>query len=601
MPFGVPALPPDELATLQQWLENGAPGPSKDAQKILATARDQGAVAAWEAFFNQSTPKGRLAARFIYEHLFYARLHIDDSSASRGDFFELVRSRTATGAVDEIVTDRPSDDPKVAFTYRLKKHTQVVTEKDHTVVHLTSQVKAHWKELLFDSQWDVAQDPGYASLNPFEYFQAIPGTFRYQFMIENSQHLIEAMVKGDVCTGSSATYAIRDRFFTLFLKPESDPTAIDPKLGQPSFSHLDPSAPGLFSNDYETLFQAALEKLHPDGMAVEDIWDGAQTDKNAWITVFRHGTNASAHQGPMGQFPETMWVLDFGNFERLYYDLVALYRAWGALPEKISTWNLMSAVRAHGEDLFILFFPEAMRDGLRKQFTPGWIARSTDVIMSGAGYGTTLNDLDATHPLQDFVARIQGHLGGKIAGTTSLDPDPRKAPPPASSTPHTRDEVEAALYELTIDHGAIAQDVPDIAWIDVDGGSERLEYTLLANRIFTSNSRLLGNFLPGLTRTPDADSISVVRGHIGNFPQLFLHVPIDQVSTWVKSARANPKDHAQIRKKFEVVRNTAAFWTFLEQEHANRVKDSPIDSGIVDTTRYLWPAAIQPDPTGKVE
>jgi hypothetical protein len=602
MPFGVPTLPAEEMATLQQWLEAGAPGPSAEAQKTLAAPRDAHAVADWEAFFNQQTPKARLAARYLYEHLFYARLHIDDVSASKGDFFELVRSRSQTGPVDEIVTDRPNDDPKVAFTYRLKKHTQIITEKDHTVVHLTSQVKARWKELLFDSDWSLDKDPGYASLNPFVYFDAIPGKLRYQIMLESSQRLIEAMVKGDVCTGSSATYAIRDRFFTVFLSPDADPSAIDPKLGQSNFKHLDPSANGIFSDKFESLYEAALRNLHPQGLSVDDIWDGGQKDKNAYITVFRHGTNASAHFGPIGQFPETMWVLDFGNFERLYYDLVVLFRPWGALTEKLSTWDHMSAVRAHGEDLFLLLAPEAQRDTLRTQFTPG-VVRMTETGMPGTGYESALTDVDATHPLQDIASRIQKRLGNAIAPRTGLDPDPMTTPPAASASPKSRAEVEAALYELTIDHGAIAQDIPDVTWIDVEGGSgsDRLEYTLLANRIFSSNSRLLGNFLPGLVREPDADSISVVKGHIGAFPQLFLHVPIDQVPVWIKAARSSPKDHAAIRKKFEVVRNTAAFWTFLEQEHANRIKDNPLESGIVDSSRYLWPAAVQPDPTGKVE
>jgi len=77
-----------------------------------------------------------------------------------------------------------------------------------------------------------------------------------------------------------------------------------------------------------------VKRLRPNGLSVADLWDGDKRDKNAWVTVFRHHDNASAHKGPMGQFPETMWVLDFGNFERLYYDLVVLYRPWGPLTKE---------------------------------------------------------------------------------------------------------------------------------------------------------------------------------------------------------------------------------------------------------------------------
>src|SRR5262249_25515853 len=73
MPFGLPALPANEYAALTDWLEKGAPGPTDEANKILARARDEAGVSAWEDFFNQTSPKARLTARFIFEHLFYAR------------------------------------------------------------------------------------------------------------------------------------------------------------------------------------------------------------------------------------------------------------------------------------------------------------------------------------------------------------------------------------------------------------------------------------------------------------------------------------------------------------------------------------------------
>ena len=80
MPFGLSAIPDAEYTKLLSWVERGAPGPSAEAQKMLATPRDQATVAKWEAFFNQDSPKARLAMRYLYEHLYYARLHIDDST-----------------------------------------------------------------------------------------------------------------------------------------------------------------------------------------------------------------------------------------------------------------------------------------------------------------------------------------------------------------------------------------------------------------------------------------------------------------------------------------------------------------------------------------
>jgi hypothetical protein len=175
-----------------------------------------------------------------------------------------------------------------------------------------------------------------------------------------------------------------------------------------------------------------------------------------------------------------------------------------------------------------------------------------------------------------------------------------ETPSPAKTDLRTKADVDAALYELTLDRGKIAEGVPDVTWVSIDG-PERLDYTLLANRIFNQNSRLVGDFLPGLSRLPEADSISVVGGHIGAFPQLFLKIPLDQVSSWVKAIRSASDDRQTIRAKFEIKRNTNAFWTFLDEVHKARLAEDPLDSGIVDTSRYLWPLAVQAEPSGKVE
>ena len=70
-------------------------------------------VRAWEAFLNGRTPREKLVARYLYEHLFLAHLYFTSEPASeRPAFFRLVRSRTPCEAgIDEIATRRPNDDP----------------------------------------------------------------------------------------------------------------------------------------------------------------------------------------------------------------------------------------------------------------------------------------------------------------------------------------------------------------------------------------------------------------------------------------------------------------------------------------------------------
>ncbi|MFO0741724.1 MAG: fatty acid cis/trans isomerase [Labilithrix sp.] len=605
MPFGLSAIPDAEYAKLLSWVERGAPGPSAEAQKMLATPRDHATVAKWEAFFNQDSPKARLAMRYLYEHLYYARLHIDDSTEGRGDYFELVRSKTKSGPIVERVTEVPGDDPGGDFTYRLKKHTEIITAKDAVIMHLDDTTRERWGELLLDGKvnerttipWDVARAPGYTTRNPFAYFEAIPGRVRAELMNEMSGALIEAMVKADVCNGSAATFAIRDRFGAMFLDPDSDPSAIDPKLGLSDWSHLDPTSSSKLSDQrFARAFEAGLKKVRPRGLGVEDLWDGQgsleKKDRNAFITVFRHGKSASAHRGPIGQMPETMWVVDYGNFERLYYDLVALYRPWAALPHKLGTWRTMSHIRAHGEDTFLLFLPEKLRDGVRHQFTPGALG-AFDTVMNGDGIPSPLDgQIDETRPVEDLLSRARKHLGPEIAGFTALDPDPMSAPPSATGSLASEKDLDAALFGLTVDRGRVTEAFPDITWVTIeDGSAKKMTYTILANRVYWSNSRIIGDVF-GVNRRPELDTLQVIRGRVGAFPELFLRIPASDLPGLVKKMR-DPAARPAIRSTYEVRRNTPAFWSFLDEEHARAVTERPLDAAIVDTSEYLWPKNLQ--------
>jgi hypothetical protein len=92
----------------------------------------QSEVRDWEAFLNGSTPREKLTARYLYEHLFLTHLYFTSAAASRPPaFFRLVRSRTPCEAgVDEIATRRPNDDPGTGgFHYCLMRYDLTIVEK----------------------------------------------------------------------------------------------------------------------------------------------------------------------------------------------------------------------------------------------------------------------------------------------------------------------------------------------------------------------------------------------------------------------------------------------------------------------------------------
>jgi hypothetical protein len=84
----------------------------------------QAQVRDWETFLNGGTPRERLMARYLYEHLFLAHLYFPSETGSR-------RSRAPCKAgVDEIATRRPNHDPEAGgFQYCLIRYDGTTVDK----------------------------------------------------------------------------------------------------------------------------------------------------------------------------------------------------------------------------------------------------------------------------------------------------------------------------------------------------------------------------------------------------------------------------------------------------------------------------------------
>ena len=215
MPFAVTGLSDDEYATVQGWLEQGAP---VDSSELKPNAAEQKQIADWEALLNARGAREVLVGRWLYEHLFLAHLYFE--GGERGHFFQMVRSRTPSGQpIDPIATRRPNDDPGNDFYYRLWPIQGVIVHKTHITYPLSAKKLARVKSLFYADNWTTDQVPGYGlqrRANPFETFAAIPAQARYQFMLDNAEYFVRTFIRGPVCRGQIATDVIRDNFWALF-------------------------------------------------------------------------------------------------------------------------------------------------------------------------------------------------------------------------------------------------------------------------------------------------------------------------------------------------------------------------------------------------
>ncbi len=611
MPMGLPDIGDAELEALQSWIREGAQRPPREVEKKLATPMNPEVIQRWESFFNQDSEKGQLVARYIYEHLFSHHLHFPEMP---GEYYELVRSATAAPKpIVELVTELPHDEPATGKAtldvpfYRLRKITSIIVQKSHITWELSEAKLARWTELFLDPSYDVDM-PGYGDDNPFSNFHDLPSKARAYFMIENAHQIVEAMVKADVCTGSGATYAIRDRFWVWFMDPEQDPSARDPKLGNWTYLHLNPGGFDL-ETSYQESFEEQLRDMHPNGLSMDAVWNGNGNNPNAWLTVLRHETSASVHYGAVNGRPETLWLLSYSNFERLYYNLVVNFRTWGALSHQASTWKYMSRIRTEGEDLWLSLLPEQYRQPMRDQWThefgsffantlQDWI--EGDLYSEGRGSQVQVGSED---PMGDLIALGQDRIGETITGSDQLNPgayvDPR-ADGPAATLPEqvtTFGEFEQALSALSGWRGPHAKAFPNITIVRAtDGQGEVRVYTVINNRGYASHDLLTGE---GRARSPEQDVLSTMRGVAGSYPELFIDVPLGASATaFTKdmSEIESPEDWTTLMAKYGeaggvhvIQRSDRAFWPFLDAVHDWHVQDQPVRSGILDVSNYIWP------------
>jgi Fatty acid cis/trans isomerase (CTI) len=274
MPYGLPPLSQAEIATMRAWISNDAPGPTeaKLASRHTVPPEREAEVRTWETFLNGSSPREKLFARYLLEHLFLAHLHfLSDATSPQPVFFRLVRSRTpCESGIDEIATRRPNDDPgSPDFHYCLSQLDTVIVDKTHIPYELSPQKLDRIRSLFLEPKWDVEKLPGYdedTAANPFATFADIPVRSRYQFLLDDAEYEVNTFIKGPVCNGSIAVNSIQAQFLVLFLRPDADSMVTSPEFARRAQDLL--ILPGVWGSDvplvedvafYERLISANSE------------------------------------------------------------------------------------------------------------------------------------------------------------------------------------------------------------------------------------------------------------------------------------------------------------------------------------------------------
>jgi len=610
MPFGLPAISHQDFEKLRSWIAAGSPGPSAKTVTDAEQPSNPEAVAAWETFFNADDPRSRLVSRFIFQHVFLATVVLTDSP---GDQFRLVRSRTPPlrvvaqpdgtkkverSPVKVIATNLPYDDPLSyagvdRFWYRLKKLTQAPVQKNHFLWRLAPSDINHLRKLFSidgGTGWDsgAAIDPPYGIESPFIQFAAIPAEARYRFILENAEVMVGGITYGPVCNGQTATYAVKDQFWALFLDPAHDPSVRDPTLGLKSPEPLmDRSPTG--NATFLKAFAETKKRLAPEGWSLDAVWDGEGENANAWLTVLRHETNVSVLKGARGGMPRTLWLMSYAGFERMYYDTVASFGYWSGDESKLETLLFFNLLRQDFEDHFLLLLPARYRQNIRDDWTQGIGQLALTAIPFVGGDQPSRVTVPGAAPLEELVTRLAGRAGPRVTGLP--DPlNPTLKPEVDLAVPMRGfDDFEHAVSSMTVlDHRPYLPFMPSVTVLRLTHGGEHRVYSLVVNRAYASQYLLL--FQDGAA-LPEQDTMSVYPTLVNGFPNLFVDLDLDRAPAFLGGLASvkSEKDWKELETEFAILRNSPKFWAFYDWLNHWNFATRGRQAGWLDLTYYDAP------------
>lgn len=604
MPYGAAPLAESEYQTLIAWLDGGAQLPVTAGELPDNIASE---IAAWESFLNAPSARNQLMSRYLYEHLFLARLHIPGDDPRR--FFQMFRSTTPPGEpIGVIATRRPFDDPGDGpFYYRLAVVDETIVHKDHLVYDFGPERRARYETLFLESDWSLDTLPAYGESeggNPFTTFAAIPARSRYQYLLDDALFFVRSFIRGPVCHGQTAVDVIEDRFWVSFLDPDTDLSITDPSFLRDGAEYLELpvtlSESGLLLN-LQSLSHAnqarylsfrddryRASELYRDGFTYDAIWDGDGTNDNAHITVFRHFDNASALTGFHGGVPETAWVIDYPIFERIYYDLVAGYDVFGRVEHQISTRLYMDELRMEGEDTFLFFMPRDQRAEMHASWYRGTLAevhtywhrrRVDDDFPTGIDFVTD-------DPKAEFLQALLDRGEGLWPVT-----DPINRCAEATCDQPGEDTVAGVLRGLANQRGAWVRFLPDLSVLAVEGGAKGPETFTIAHDKAHTNIAFI--FDENARREPEDDVLTILPEFIGSYPNFYFVVDQDDLGAFVRAVRAirSQADWMEVVSEFGLRRTSPDFWSTSDRIQTLFDERDPIQAGIFDLNRYTDPKA----------
>jgi hypothetical protein len=408
-------------------------------------------------------------------------------------------------------------------------------------------------------------------------------------MLEEAHFTISGFIKGPVCRGQVALDEIDDRFWIVFVDPESPVIEQEASFLQQVMKDLAlPAEQGSnnllvnwrkYAKAQERVIAAKSKFLTGIASSVRlvnltQIWRGDGTNTNAALTVLRHFDSATVVKGLVGGEPKTTWVVGYALLERIHYLLVAGFDVFGNVGHQLHSRLYMDFLRMEAEHNFLLLLPKERR----RAVVDHWY-RHTDTETKDMVYGklatfseetdidfrTALPERELDQLLADYLfpVRNRGH-----------DLDQEK-----------NEDLRWELTKVTLLDGKAATLLPETSFLELRAPDGSYKYfTLLRDSAHLNVAHV---FHEDKQRAIDEDRMTVLRGFVGAYPNALFTMAEAELPSFVEALAAlnSAEAYDSLRARFGVKRNDARFWELSDRIHDAYRELAPLEAGLFDYNR----------------
>jgi hypothetical protein len=140
----------------------------------------------------------------------------------------------------------------------------------------------------------------------------------------------------------------------------------------------------------------------------------------------------------------------------------------------------------------------------------------------------------------------------------------------------------AALARIDQVRGVAASIMPQVVLIEVN---EHGLLSVLSNSAYSNISSILNS---ESNRLPDEDTLTIVHGVVGAYPNVFLQVDESEIPELVAKIEGlrTEADYSALLDRFGIRRTDERFWAVSDRVSADYQNSEGISHGVLDYSRY---------------